>query len=668
MAGRQFPHRNQGSAAFDPAGAWVPERLIAAAATAAAAFFCYYATLLPGLDLGDSASFQTGVSSLTLTPRQAYPLYYGLGQLFVWLHPGEPARAMNLASAVYGSVAVGLATLLAARLAASTLAGLTAGLLLAFSYTFWSQAITAEVYTLHLMLLGGALLALTDWAERPTTARLALFYALCALGFGNHLSMLLALPAFTVFLLVRRHGGPSDPLRPRMVALAVGIAAAGALQYVWNFRGLWTALEPPLSLAEALGKSWFDITKADWRETLVMGLSESGLWNRPAMYWFDLRQQFGAAGALLAALGGVHMVLRRPSMALLLVLLYLANLAFAWTYNVGDPYIFFLPSHYVVALFAGAGAAAVVYVLGRVSSRAIAVSAGALCIIYPVWRGYDTFPAADRSRDTRALRLLAQMIGSRDASAGVSCSERIMGLDANWQLQNAVEYYTREFRPDLTWFTTDQLSWLPLKPASVEAFVLAGTREGRREILATEDTVHAFRASGAAPSAIAVEPSATLATRVAELAKGQPYALGVLTPDRAFRQNRSDVENAVRLLTGRADLSESPGFTVVIGRVGDPPTLIRAERRPFRTSARIGDLEFDVRMESWLPTDTIRRSGFGHIVVNRSHVLTLERGISLVVLGDAGTPLLTEYRGGLFEAPRRFRLGYGGVVPATCYR
>ena len=65
---------------------------------------------LPGLDLGDSASFQTGVGSLTLTPRQAYPLYYGLGNLFVWLHPGEPARALNLASAVYGAIAVGLAT------------------------------------------------------------------------------------------------------------------------------------------------------------------------------------------------------------------------------------------------------------------------------------------------------------------------------------------------------------------------------------------------------------------------------------------------------------------------------------------------------------------------------------------------------------------------------
>src|SRR6185436_11535794 len=113
-----------------------------ALSTFVVAFVCYLATLLPGLDFGDSASFQTGVGSLTLTPRQAYPLYYALGNVVAWVDPHEPAHAMNLASAIYGAAAVGIATALAAELAASTLAGVAAGLFLAFSYTYWSQAIT----------------------------------------------------------------------------------------------------------------------------------------------------------------------------------------------------------------------------------------------------------------------------------------------------------------------------------------------------------------------------------------------------------------------------------------------------------------------------------------------------------------------------------------------
>jgi hypothetical protein len=55
--------------------------------------------------------------------------------------------------------------------------------------------------------------------------------------------------------------------------------------------------------------------------------------------------------------------------------------------------------------------------------------------------------------------------------------------------------------------------------------------------------------------------------------------------------------------------------------------------------AELEPFSVDIRMESWLPTDTIRRAGFGHVVVNRQHALTLERGISFVALGPGGGPI-----------------------------
>ena len=36
----------------------------------------------------------------------------------------------------------------------------------------------------------------------------------------------------------------------------------------------------------------------------------------------------------------------------------------------------------------------------------------------------------------------------------------------------------------------------------------------------------------------------------------------------------------------------------------------------------------DVRMESWLAFDTIRRMGFGQVVADRRHTLIVERGVS----------------------------------------
>ena len=79
-------------------------------------------------------------------------------------------------------------------------------------------------------------------------------------------------------------------------------------------------------------------------------------------------------------------------------------------------------------------------------------------------------------------------------------------------------------------------------------------------------------------------------------------------------------------------------YTVVVGRVGERPVLVESQDRPYRVRARLEPFDFDVRMESWLPTDTIRRAGFGHVIVNRKHVLTLERGISFVALGPGGDP------------------------------
>lgn len=605
--------------------------------------------------------------------------------MFAWLDPNEPAHAMNLASAVYGAVAVGLVTCVAAELAGSILGGIAAGLFLAFSYTFWTQAITAEVYTLHLLIVGGALLALLSWAHRPTRARLAVFYAVYALGFGNHLSMILLLPAFAVFILMSRERGQADPLQPKMIGLALAIAGLAALQYSWNFRGLWVDPEPPTSLGEAFAKFWFDVTKADWRETLVMGLSESGLQNRPAFYWFDLRQQFGVPGVILAAAGFVYITLRRPRSGILVALLYAANLAFAWTYNVGDAYIFFLPSHYMVAICAGAGVAALVRSTSWVSNSALATAIGTIAVLFPVWRGYDTFPAVDRSTDNRAVQLLDELTAPfnprglelRGASGGIRrpgpvahLCDTVFSLDANWQVQNAAEYYMRRHKPGVPWFITEELLWLESKPEGFSTFVGDNVQQGNREVVITSDTIRKFGLLKVpAPQVIPEGPVPGLLDVVKGLPTGLTYVIGVLRPDTAFPMGELSLSRLWSTLTGGAETAPpAEAYTIMIGRIGEKPSLTKGDNYPYRVQMTLGQHRLDVRMESWLPTDTIRRSGFGHVMINRSHALTLERGVSLLVIVESGPPVMREYRAGLFEPPRRFIARYGNDTPGPCYR
>src|SRR5581483_8394200 len=152
----------------------------AALAAGVLVFALYYATLLPGVDFGDTGSFQATVGTPLLTPRDAYPLYFAIGGAFAGVTGLEPARALNLASAVEGAVAAGLLVLVGAELSGSIVAGLATSLLFATSYTFWSQAIIAEVYALHACFVAATVLLLLRWAARPTIGRLAAFFAVFA--------------------------------------------------------------------------------------------------------------------------------------------------------------------------------------------------------------------------------------------------------------------------------------------------------------------------------------------------------------------------------------------------------------------------------------------------------------------------------------------------------
>ena len=368
----------------------------------------------------------------------------------------------------------------------------------------------------------------------------------------------------------------------------------------------------------------------------------------------------------------------------MLLVLYLTALAFAWTYNVGDPYIFFLPSHYVLALCAGSGAAALMCLARKIFPSGfcflpsalcpfVTGTIGALCLIYPAWRGYDSFPALDRSWDTRAVQMFDRLTSPPFAQQSF-CGTPVFGLDANWQVQNAAEYYMLRHRPGVAWFTTNELDWLtPDNRGAFVRFVEDNYRDdgGRiaRDMIFTADVIrNVSRIDSTGLPPLREEPYPSLADAISHLEKGSVYALTVLRPDREFPVDREELQRAWTALTGEPGLPPTQDYSVFVGRVGERPQLIRASNRPFRAITAIGPLQIDVRMESWLPTDTIRRSGFGHIIVNRRHVLALDRGLSLVALAGSGTPLLTEYRFGLFAPVRRLVVNRGDTAAAPCYR
>jgi Protein of unknown function (DUF2723) len=614
-------------------------RLAACFIVAALTFACYSATLLPGLDFGDTAAYQTAVGDWRLTPRQAYPLYYAIANTIFAVTGGEPAHSLNLTSALAGGAACGALVWVASALTGSVMAGVWAGLLLGASYTFWSQAIIGEVYTLHVLLVSTVLAAALWWHRRPSLPRLAVLFGLYALGFGNHLMMVLLAPPL-VALIVLTPGGPRQVFSARGVGLAVACAVLGASQYAWNAAYFWQVADSAPSLAEGVRTFWFDVTKSDWRSTMVMGVHETALKRRVGLYWFDLQQQVGLAGIVLS-LVGLASLWRQWRILAVLVVAYLTAFGFAYTYNVGDVHVFFLPSHQIVILAAAAGVAAVWKVPALIPASGRAAAAVILTIALfavPAWRIWDTWPAVDRHDDRRPVAWLEGL------TRGVGANGLLLA-DINWQLDNGLDYYIRHVRPDLNLArVTDRVLTLPLL---VQANLAAGndvvmTPESRRLAEAAYGGLFAF----APDPRVDVRP---LVARLGALPADTIYVLALLAPYRDLPFDAQELADAARRLTGgAATLAEGPSYQVLAGRLGEPPTLDRRETQPFRAAVLLDGVELDVRMESWLPADTIRRAGFGHVIANRRHVLTLERGVSLVLLGPDGRTRDVAYASGLF--------------------
>ena len=179
----------------------------------------YAWTAAPNVTLLDSGEFMTAAMHFGVPHPTGYPLWTLLTWLFTLIPFGNAAWEINLFSGVCGALATGVVTMLFSSSTRwmlgelmsrwrglNAILSVTIGLLFAFSFSMWSQAVIAEVYTLHALVIGLFLAALYAWLRRPESLALLLLpFFLLALSFSNHqLTLALAPVPFLAVLLVRR--------------------------------------------------------------------------------------------------------------------------------------------------------------------------------------------------------------------------------------------------------------------------------------------------------------------------------------------------------------------------------------------------------------------------------------------------------------------------------
>jgi hypothetical protein len=477
--------------------------------------------------------------------------------------------------------------------------------------------------------------------------------------------MILLFAPFAIFLLQvtpRRH----TLLAPTTIAIAVIVAAAGALQYWPNFAATWHLGDGVVSWSDRFRAFWFDTTKVDWRESMVLGVRSDQLIDRARMWWFDARQQFGVLGLLLAVWGAFRLrTISRPWSTLVL-LAYAINTLFAFTYNVGDTHVFYMPSHLFTAFLAGVA----IQSPAPRTSQARATGARALAVLvllYAGWRAWDTWPAIDRHDDRRADALVTRL------ALGANPQGAVLVTDLNWQVENALLYYTRWERRDVPWVRLPDVQLhFPFLVRDNEAI----SRDLLLDSYSARDVVAAFGPLFPLQRD-AINASPDLIEEISGLAPGTPYVLCVLTPPREERLEPALLRAAVDMLThGRipaglrigddTDSGAAARYQVMAGIAGESPIVARADDSPFRMSFRLLDDRFTVRMESWLPSDTFRRAGFGHVIRGREHVLTIERGVSFVSFDRAARPSNAVYAASVYAPGPRYRLST--VAPSLAAR
>jgi len=167
-------------------------------------FVVYAFTAAPGVTLADSGDFIMGVLTLGIVHAPGYPLYTVLGHLFSLLPFGAPAFRVNLFSALWGSLCLGLVFLILRTLSIDRTHAVFATLFLGFTTVFWSQTGVAEVYSFNGFLIACIFFWILAYNRDKKRSQLYLIFLTTGLALSNHYPLVILSGVGLVFLLDRR--------------------------------------------------------------------------------------------------------------------------------------------------------------------------------------------------------------------------------------------------------------------------------------------------------------------------------------------------------------------------------------------------------------------------------------------------------------------------------
>ena len=284
-----------------------------------AVFILYAVTAAPSIYPRDSAELVVAAHTLGIAHPPGYPLYVLLGKLFELIVPwGSVAFQLNLFSAFTAAAAVTLVFLIIDTVTGSVGPALVAAITLATSRLFWFYSTIAEVLSLHALWLLLVIWLLLVWQQHRTSGSTAngwLYLAalLFGLGFGNHHTILLMLPAvlYVVWVTDRRILRSTTGLKALMLGLG-GIAGVYSFVYLRSKADPFLDWGDPQTFSNLLAVFFrqefgtFSLSK-----NFANGLSVPNVIAHVQNYFASLSRQFFGWGIMLGLAGLVYFFKKR---------------------------------------------------------------------------------------------------------------------------------------------------------------------------------------------------------------------------------------------------------------------------------------------------------------------------------------------------------------------
>jgi hypothetical protein len=311
-------------------------------------FAVYVYTLAPTVVGGDSPEFVGAIHVLGIPHPTGYPLYMLLGKIFELLVPiGHVAYRINLFSALCAAVMVGLLSLLTLKVTANRAAAMIAGFVGGLNESAWSQAVIAEVYALHGIMVMLVFLALLKWEDRRTWRAIAWLGLVTGFGLTHHRAILfIAIPALLAAVALQR---------PFMVRGLIKAVCAGlAPLAIYAYLPIRAAAKPLLNWGNCVTwqNFWYHVMAKAYMHLILARTLRSTL-----IRAFSLVKSAGVEiswpGLVGAIAGGVLLIRRRPVLGAVTAVSFVTLLLWNSAYKDVVVIHFHLPTFLIMGLWLG---------------------------------------------------------------------------------------------------------------------------------------------------------------------------------------------------------------------------------------------------------------------------------------------------------------------------